>query len=82
MYFDLRVRTEAFDLALLAESGTDGPAKTTSVTAEAPATDQGSIVNRRELGYFVLLSLVPLALFAAMFLFFFLIFSVATGPIP
>jgi hypothetical protein len=73
MYFDLRVRTEAFDLALLAESGMNEPVKTTLVTAEAPAAGQGTLITQRELGYFVLLSLVPFALFVAMLVFSFLL---------
>jgi hypothetical protein len=73
MYFDLRVRTEAFDLALLVESGSDSLAKTTLVTAEAPDAGQGSLVTQRELGYFVLLSLVPIALFGVMLVFTFLL---------
>ena len=58
LYFDLRVRFEGFDLALLANSLTDVPTSVDSITAQAPEPEQGNLVTRREFGYFILLSFV------------------------
>lgn len=54
MYFDLRVRTEGFDLALLAESASETPEAAAEVIAEAPQAGQGSLITMDEMGYFVL----------------------------
>ena len=58
LYFDLRVRFEGFDLALLANSLSDAPTSVDSITAQAPEPEQGNLVTRREFGYFILLSFV------------------------
>ena len=58
LYFDLRVRFEGFDLALLANSLADVPTSVDSITAQAPEPEQGNLVTRREFGYFILLSFV------------------------
>ncbi len=59
MYFDLRVRNEGFDLALLAESMSGQPIDHAAVMSNAPDGSRGSqeLVTSTELGYFVLLSI-------------------------
>lgn len=64
LYFDLRVRTEGFDLALLADS----QAHKMDVVAEAPRPGGGSVITMTEMGYFVLLSIVVGALFFMLWL--------------
>ena len=58
LYFDLRVRFEGFDLALLANSLSDAPTSLDAVTAQAPEPEQGHLVTRGEFGSFILLSFV------------------------
>jgi hypothetical protein len=56
MYFDLRVRTEGFDLAVLASAAPNGDA---SAIASQPAPPISTpLVTMKELGYFVELSLL------------------------
>jgi hypothetical protein len=57
MYLDLRVRTEAVDLALLAAAGPEAPA-TVAALARAPAPADGGLVTGAEMGNFVLVSIV------------------------
>lgn len=63
-YLDLRARTEGLDLALLAESMA-GQRPPLEVAAAAPPPQPGRLVTQRELVYFALLSLIPLAIIAA-----------------
>lgn len=56
MYFDLRVRTEGFDLALLTESISGGKVDPTAVTAQTTDLEAFSVTST-ELGYFVLMSI-------------------------
>ena len=58
LYFDLRVRFEGFDLALLANSLADVPTSLDTVTAQAPDPEEGHLVTRGEFGSFILLSFV------------------------
>ena len=58
MYFDLRVRTEGFDLALLAataggEPGVEG----VEVAAQAPRPERGNLVTGNEIATFVAVSI-------------------------
>lgn len=61
MYFDLRVRTEGFDLALLTHSVSED-AKIADVVSQTPPPEKTGLVTGKEMGYFVLLSLAALAL--------------------
>ncbi len=63
MYFDLRVRTEGFDLALLA-GGESAAAGATEVMAQAPAPEQTRLVTWTEVGYFALISVGAALLYA------------------
>jgi hypothetical protein len=61
MYFDLRVRTEGFDLAVLAQSmavDTGGDmGDVTAVAAQVPVSRGENLVTSNELGYFVVVSI-------------------------
>jgi hypothetical protein len=63
MYFDLRVRNEGFDLALMAESASETPEVAAEVIARAPKPDQRSVLTMDEMGYFVLATVGAVALF-------------------
>jgi hypothetical protein len=74
MYFDLRVRTEGFDLAVLATAAPNGDA---SAIASQPAPSIATpLVTMNELGYFVLLSFLGVGGLCA---FTFLIQALARG---
>jgi hypothetical protein len=63
LYFDLRIRTEGFDLALLAQS----PGSTLSaadLVAQAPPPENTRLLTSKEAGYFVLLTVGALVVFA------------------
>ncbi len=57
LYFDLRVRTEGFDLALLTEQTLSEEMSAEGVTAQAPVAEHGSLITQSEMGNMVLLSL-------------------------
>jgi hypothetical protein len=61
VYFDLRVRSEGLDLAL--QAGESNPQVNIVSLAETSPEPQGSIVTGRDVGYFVLLTLVFVALY-------------------
>jgi hypothetical protein len=61
MYFDLRVRTEGFDLAVLAQglaidTGSE-MGDVTAVTAQVPVSRGEKLVTSNEFGYFVVVSI-------------------------
>lgn len=58
MYFDLRVRTEGFDLTLLAASAPGSQGEVAQLTAQAPLPQHRGLITGKELGYFALLSLI------------------------
>jgi hypothetical protein len=64
LYFDLRVRTEGFDLALLSATASTGPAEEVSdLTTQAPRPEQGNWITLPEMGYFALIELGALVLY-------------------
>ncbi len=63
VYFDLRVRSEGLDLAMQAAGATGGATSLISVAETSPAP-QGSLLTGRDIGYFALLSLIGIALYA------------------
>jgi hypothetical protein len=65
MYFDLRVRTEGFDLALLAASATGD--QVTDVAAQAPPIGSGALVTWQEMGYFALIELAGVGLYCILY---------------
>ncbi|MCP4415648.1 MAG: hypothetical protein GY805_03435 [Chloroflexi bacterium] len=62
LYFDVRVRTEGFDLALLALSDN---ADTDAVQATAPPLDKNRFPKWEELGYFALITIAFVVLYIA-----------------
>jgi hypothetical protein len=76
MYFDLRVRTEGFDLALSAESALGAQAGTAALTLPAPPPESKGLVTWPELGYFALIELMAVGLYCGLsFVFGALIFA-------
>jgi hypothetical protein len=63
MYFDLRIRTEGFDLAVLAGSVSGAQADVEAVTVEAPQPEKGNLITWTEMGYFALIEIGALALY-------------------
>jgi hypothetical protein len=66
MYFDLRVRTEGFDLALLAANATGD--QVTEVAALAPTAGSGPLVTWQEMGYFAAIELAGAGLYCLLYL--------------
>jgi len=56
LYFDLRVRTEGLDLAMLTQDAAASP-DADAVTRQAPPAESGNLITGRDLGNFFLLSL-------------------------
>lgn len=69
MYFDLRVRTEGFDLALQAEGTSSAPITIEELIAQAPPPETKGLLTWTELGYFVLLSIGAGILYAVLVMF-------------
>jgi len=65
LYFDVRVRTEGFDLALLALSD---QVDSESLTITAPPLEKSIIPKGEELGYFALITIAIVALYVALVL--------------
>jgi hypothetical protein len=64
MYFDLRIRTEAFDLTVLTSNLTpEQQGEITDLTTQAPAPDRGNLITLNELGYFVIVSIGAFGLY-------------------
>ena len=58
MYFDLRIRTEGFDLTLLSTNvSSETQVEVTDITAQAPRADRGNLITLNEMGYFALVSI-------------------------
>ncbi len=57
LYFDLRVRTEGFDLAILSSNESVETIDTPTLTSQAPAVTSTQLVTKQELGYLFALSI-------------------------
>lgn len=66
MYFDLRVRTEGFDLAMLAATSEEAVSPV-EVTPAAPPSEERSLITLNEAGYFVAITLGTVALCAILY---------------
>jgi hypothetical protein len=66
MYFDLRVRTEAFDLTMLAAADDVEAAQIEDIARQAPRAEKGNLVSWEEMGKFVLMTLGLIVLYAIM----------------
>jgi hypothetical protein len=68
VYFDLRVRTEAFDLVLLSQDAGDSELKAADLMVAAAHSQKQSLLTSREFGYFAALTLLFAALWFVLFL--------------
>jgi hypothetical protein len=79
VYFDLRVRSEGFDLAVRAQDSDGEKRAAAELMSGAPQANEGSFITFREMGYFAGLTLIPVGLYFAFFLFLTLIFGIVEG---
>lgn len=79
VYFDLRVRSEGFDLAVRAQDGDNEQHVVAELMSGAPQADQASLMTSRELGYFAVLTLVPVGLYFAFFFLLTLLIAIFEG---
>lgn len=63
VYFDLRVRTEAFDLVLLSQDTKDSELKAADVMVAAPQAQKQTLITLREFGYFAGISVLVFVIF-------------------
>jgi hypothetical protein len=63
LYFDLRIRTEGFDLTLLSAGLGGAPLQFDELAAGAPRPEWGNWFTMKEMGYFVLIELVVIVLY-------------------
>jgi hypothetical protein len=66
MYFDLRVRTEAFDLTMLTAADDEEAAEAGDIARQAPRAETGNLVSWEEMGKFTLIALGLLVLYGIM----------------
>jgi hypothetical protein len=66
LYFDLRVRTEGFDLAWTAERALDADSALEDIVAEAPAPETDKLVTRNDFGNFFLITIAFVAIVMAL----------------
>jgi hypothetical protein len=64
MYFDVRIRTEGFDLALLAASDTESQKENIDISVGITTAKESITPTTEELGYFSLISIGSVLLFA------------------
>jgi hypothetical protein len=76
LYFDLRIRTEGFDLALLSAGSGGVPLQFDELAAGAPRPEGGNWFTMKEMGYFILIEIVVVVLY---FIFASLIASLVFG---
>jgi hypothetical protein len=68
VYFDLRIRQEGFDLALMANQGSETPLKPVELAGQSTVKAGGPLVTWNEVGYFVLVSLIGAGFYAVFIL--------------
>ena len=81
MYFDLRVRTEGFDMALLASSAADEHVDLDAVTAQAPPQNTLPFLSWNDVGQFILLTIAFVVIGAILF-FILGALGISTGNLP
>jgi len=82
MYFDLRIRTEGFDLTVLTQSMSDEQTDVSEVTTEVPRPEKGNLVTMTEMGYFALIEVGAVVLYFILVAVLFAVFAllgVASG---
>lgn len=67
LYFDLRVRTEGFDLTWLTEQSLSEEMSPEDITAQAPPAERGNLITQSDLGNFLLLSLGFIGVFVVIY---------------
>ncbi len=67
LYFDLRVRTEGLDLAILSHVESAEESDTTTLTSQAPVVNSPKLITPQEIGYMGILSLGGMALFGLLY---------------
>lgn len=75
MYFDVRIRTEGFDLALLAASDTESPKDDIDVSVGITKEKESIVPTIEELGYFSLISIGSVLVILCIWFIFFGIFA-------
>ena len=78
-YFDLRVRQEGFDLALMASQGEATPVNALELASEAPAIPAGPLVTWPEMGNFALVSLIVAGFYGVLYAVIMAIFFASFG---
>ncbi len=78
-YFDLRVRLEGFDLAMMANQSAESPLEAREVASLAPAAEATSLVTWQEMGYFTLFSLAGVLLYFLLVFGFAMLFMLTSG---
>ena len=68
VYFDLRVRTEGFDLAVQAGETAGQSADLTSMLSQAPPAEADSLVSARDVAYFALLTVGGVMIYVVLML--------------
>ena len=63
-YFNLRVRQEGFDLALMANQLDESPAHVMDLASRTPTVPEGPLMTWIEMGYFALFSFIAAAIYA------------------
>lgn len=79
-YFDLRTRFEGFDLALLTRQAEGGETEAGELAALGLHPDQKIHIGANEIGYFIGLSLILFAIYAALMAVMIGIFALFAGP--
>ncbi|MFZ0544074.1 MAG: hypothetical protein WAM60_01460 [Candidatus Promineifilaceae bacterium] len=67
LYFDLRVRLEGFDLAILANEAMGSPTAAVETIATAPKAKSAAIVTANEMGYFAVISVGGVVIYFVLF---------------
>jgi hypothetical protein len=67
-YFDLRIRTEGFDLSILAQQESSSARDLHVAPLETPDITQSQLITSTEIGYFVLVTLLAVVLYGLLFL--------------
>ena len=72
LYFDLRVRTEGFDLAILAQQASsevaNAPLDYNTLIAHSPPPETGPLLTRSDYGKFALISIIAIGLYLLIFI--------------
>jgi hypothetical protein len=68
-YFDLRIRQEGFDLAMIANQASETPLSTVDLASQSLAEASGPLITWKEMGFFALISAVGGFLYAILYAF-------------